>query len=882
MTINFIAGSYAETFANLDVSRYEMVEGPMAFSKKSPDITTAQGGRNLVKQWDSTHTWTLQPINLTTDFVESANHEYLKLRLSDFNINGDFFTEYPEGTRKDQNGGLPYDYFLSGVVTAANLPQGYPYGLTQSAGGGGDTSPQPDTSQAFLFANLPQIAIETILTLQNLQQDNTVCMGTSKAIYPYNQGFYIRFWVEGTPSSKRSALLVFYFGEFALRLNTTGTAELQITTDGTNYSLVDTFQWTDAESVHGKHHNILVFPHARNKVEIKSQDVIPNAPTGLFTNGSVWYDMRGMVWEWPGELKYDTDGVTPIITASAPIRLDMSREFKPHIQVSLLGFVNGTATQGSNQAFLYDSIRDMHQFPVMPLVGNVDYDANGCTLSAILGDPTTEQPWLPNTPTNNLCQFACSMVGLGDLNNGLASSKTPELYGYGYYKTAYFQYVARNTVTLPTTSQRIDTGASADAERLTITIDNSAGIYGAGSAQQFEERGNIPLTLVDEVTGLTLFEGTGMSVEAGEAVKPVGAITIEACGMIDKLKRTHFTDNAPNFSYDPSGTNMQGYYWADAVRWCFMVGGFDPYAQVNIENISVYNFRLWDDGGGGGTGGGANNPSSEGHVTSSGTTGPRWKPKFDTTPADFLDSLLVDWLGWHYKWNTIDHSWHVFKRPMPNNPADVPYTNGANAVCSFWGQLTDAVDYDTKGLPVYLHNNARSHATRPQYTTVIAATILNEANTLTRDAFNAAIAAAQAGNSSPIDALIKTSPHVVHCVWDNKAGYPGPNNNPPNTTHPDYLGQQCIRYMPIMASSRDALAIWTRNAGYNLCYGHIHKEFVADWGDATTLSLRKWSQVYYNGRLCYIDTIEPDWSRDGQRKAHYRVSIARTDIPPPR
>ena len=848
-----------QTVVNLDVTRREMSELPLAFARRSSDIDTAQGGRNLVTQWPSTSSWTLQPINLATDFAETANYEFMKLRLSDFSCNTDYFTEVAEGHRGDQNGGNPYDYFIAGRVNQSNLPNGYPYTATGTG--------------SFLFAGLTPVVDTTVtLATQNLQQDNTVIALSSNATFAYNQGFFLRFWIEGRPSHKRSALMDFFFGEYALRINSNGVAELQQTADFQTYSLIYTFQWTAADRVHAQHHNLLIFPHARNKIEFLSQDQDAAASLVPFGVPGARGPVHGGLYEIPGELVYQPDGVTPIITGSAPIYLAFSREFRPHVQVSQLGFVNGNQPQGGGQAYLFDGAIDLHAFPGIPINAMIDADANGGTLAWQLLDPTTLIPWQPDTPTCNLCQMCVAMAGLGDGGGGIASSQTPEFYGYALDKGFGYYTVNRQTVTTSATSVRIDKSDKAETERLTLTIDNSL-----GQVQQFEERGNIPLTVVDNLTGLTLFEGTATGVEAGEAVKPAQVLTLECAGMIDKLRRKHFTDLAPNFGKDPYDNQGRGYYWSSAVYWAFAMGGFDP-SQVVIENVATYDFRLWDDGGGGGTRGGAGSATGDGHVTNSGMEGPRWKPKFDTTPDDFLQSLLCDWLGWDYAWNTLDHRWHCWKRPLPTNPIEWNY----NPVCSFWDSVADAAQYDNSGLPIYIHSKARSQTTRPQYTTVIASAILNEAQILSRAELQAALVAAQGGNSNASDPLIKTLPRTVSCAYDNKAGYPGPTNQPPNIAHPDYLGEPCTRWFTIAAPSRDALEWWTRMVGYDLTHGYVYKEFVADWGDAITLSLRKWTRVFFNGRPAFIDHVEADWARDSNRRANYRVSIARADAPPPR
>ena len=197
------------TIATLDFSRPEMTELPWGHHRKASEIETASGYRNTLKLWPHTQTMTLQPINTTTDFRGSGQWEALKFRLADVEYDKDWWDERPNYTAQDD--GSKCDYFFRLKVKNSNVPPQY-------VNGGG--------SGLSLLQLLKPLALDEILLAISLEEQNSVGAMRSQADYPSNQGYMLRFWLEGRPEFGDADLLTFYFGDYAVRLSGSGMAYL--------------------------------------------------------------------------------------------------------------------------------------------------------------------------------------------------------------------------------------------------------------------------------------------------------------------------------------------------------------------------------------------------------------------------------------------------------------------------------------------------------------------------------------------------------------------------------------------------------------------------------------------------------------------------------
>lgn len=821
----------------LDVTRTELVEDQFTFRRRSADLDMSNGGKNLVYQWPHTQSYTLYPVNFTTDFQGTTVWEQLKFRLSDVVCNTDWWEEVPDNSFNTS------DYFFICKVKAANYPT--------------DNTPGPG------FALL-ELAISKTLNrtgqVVNFMDANTVPVMYSRNSLPANQGYKLRWFQEGKPTQIKAAVLFFWFGEFGLRLNGNGMAELYQSPDFVNYyGPVYTFPYAAPTEVHDRYHELVIVPHNRNCIEFLTETMVPlNFMQATFSGQTVGAGVHGGgVFRLP-ETLFDDDGM-PIITKAGTWAIELNREFRAYLQVSKIGYQNGVEFS----AGLYDSPIDYGYVPSMPSQLAVDGDLNGCTVDYSLQ---------PVGPTSY--QFLLRMQGQGDLCSGKASSTTPEFYGYSVYKPPAFQTLERETVLTLTKNQDYTTGEGADSERLSVTVDNSL-----GQVDRFARRGDIPLVLYDNETGVTLFEGTAADNDSDEA--PGNApreLAIHASGMVDNGRRRRWTNNPPQFGQDfirgdPDG---KACFWPDTIRFCFRQMGFSD-DQVVIEEEDQYSFRLWAVGGSGGPKGGTSKVGSGHQQEGGGQNG--WMPNPTNPVLDFIDDLLRGWLGWNYVWDRSDHRWHIYKRPR--------FGTEVTPKAVFYG-TQNARYADTTGLPAYEHRRFKTRTKRPDYSAVFVRSPLNESQYLTRQEYLDALPSLGVGANAE-DSRIITVDRIPTCVMTNLHGVFGPLD------HPDFIGKfRPLQDDAMVIPNRDAFEWYTRRVFQDNCLGYTWGSLEADWGDPITAYLRKWDGVlvdsgrdandHPDGSLeeWLIDEIHVVSHQDKMRRAVYSLVLARDDAPPPR
>lgn len=834
----------SKTVLRLDVERPELTEARFTITKHAKDIT-APAAKNNIFQWPLTGSYTLQPINLTTDFSETSHWEQLKYRLADCTYSPDWFKEVP---LNNTPGVGPCDYFMHGIVAKQHY------------------DPKTDPN---LFHQLIGVLTDTAIGAINFEQNLSVSVMVSKAQQPVNAGFCLRFRIEGREATRRAAILDFIFGQFVLRLNSDGEAQLWQSADFVTYGYVYSWQWAHRDQVHGRSHQIVIFPHARNKIEFI-------ASTGRqrvirFGDHAIYFAKSGTagngLYQIPGELVFQDDGVTPFITAPNFWAIAVSREFRPAFQVSRLTWANGT----NPESFFWDSTIDIRTrtgvaFP--PRIGlnaSAEADTNGGRVNWALRNPDTGD-FFASDGNSSRVQFAFGMHGIGDVAGpGLGSTITPEFYNYTIDKPAGFTTVARQSYDAETSEQVIDHGDSPEAERLSVTS------YDRGAYERYSERGDIPLELGDTDRNLLYFEGTAFQVHAGEArAQTPQGLHIESYGMIDNLLRMEWADTAPNFEVDPYDDQHRPYLISDALRVCFEAAGV-PAEQVVIEEESAYlsGFRFWHEPtSGGGLGGG--------HSAGGNALG-RWWPQPGLPVHEFVDHLIRKVLGWHWVRDKSDRRWHIYKRPDPQLAADV---HKLVPKVEFY---SDAYQRANTDIPGYMHSDLKKETKRPACTTIVAKTMVMASGLKSKADLAAALAREQSGDSHPDDTTLETSLRLWCPTAHNYLGWKNPFNPTPNVYHPDFLGRQRIKEVPMLGINSREAALWLLRRLYeDNCFGYVYRNFTADWGDLHTYNLRKWDMCLVNGAKHYIHRVEPKWGAGKDRRAHYTVSKYRTDVRPPR
>jgi len=840
------------TAALLDQTRNEVVEPHFAYSRLAADIVPPQVGK--LRVWQSPHTksWMLQPLNLTPEFIEGSVWEQLKYHLTDVDYDPDWWIEVPEGQSK----GNPYDYYFSCVVKKDNV-----------------TKPVDGNILALIEARWDA----AILAIKEFMQDDTVAVMQSKFSEPPNQGYEISWYQEGRPGDTISSLFNFYFGDFAVRVSSNGQADLFQRADPQDeaapYAIVYTFPWAKEAQIHSRLHRLLILPHARNQIEFLST-------TGAYVPMPyVWSEQaRGMssrgvngggIYKIPGEIVKDAGGGYTI-TQPGKWGLAVTRRYRPYVQIARIGFNNGT----DQVAGFWDSPVQSPYPLSLPVRAGADIDANegSYTLDAQVDE------------AKKTVQFYLTMTGQGDVDGGdtgtdpvtpkKGSTTSPELYGYSFYKPSKFQEFTRTSFLAPVLSVSINRAGAPDSEHLTALLDNSCP---NSDVDYLKRRAEIPLQIGDLDTNDCLFEGTCFQVTSGEApAQHPRTLRLEAAGMADSLLRMEWF-NVVDFGVTSLDQPNLPWFWTDVVRFCFEACGFDPVTQVVIEEESKYGFRLWADGGAGGNRGG--NGAGAGHEAGS-VPGQRWLPRPGTPVYEFLSMLVYEILGWHFFWDCQDHLWRVYKRPDPTNPQDA---TKFTPKCAFVSHLTGSCSHDVNGMWTAAHQGLQIETTRPYCSTIVATSQWPSAQIASRAELKAALEKASSGDPHPEDPLIKME---MRRQWTTLRN---PLCTGSDYTHPDYLGRERLRVMKLdQLATRDAVAFVSKRIYYDLCFGRVWCDFEADWGDPVTCRLRKWDAVQMdsglNGalELWLIDSIEPQWRNDRVRRAHYRASLYRADVMPPR
>lgn len=838
----------------------------------------------LVFQWPGTGTWTLAPINLNTEFVQTRTWDFLKFRLSDVVCNTDWWEEIPD-TQVYPDNLDPGDYFFKSSVKSENVPQ---------------TPAQSGGYQKPILENLSHVFGERQLQtgVLNLGNSELVNVMYSNEEFPINQGYHLRFFVEGRPTYRRNSLLDFYFGEFVLRLGSDGLAEVQQSNDFAVYKPVYTWQWALSGEVHQRYHEITIFPHARNKIEFlagTSRQGFGHAERLFFIEAPP--RARGMsaggLYELPpADLQVNTEGL-PIITQASRWYLSISREFLADIQISRLGFYNGDDLV----AGLYDTPIVLEQPPTVEVFLGADADApTGTTFGYGLWDFVAKAPFVSDGMMHQP-MFFCTLHGKGDLSESgnprarKGSSVTPELYSYSFYKPALFAASPRTEVTTDIKSAHLELGRQPEEERATFFTDNSDGpLGGYGSLDAFTRRAHIPLQLLDSPSGLVYFEGTCDELEASEApAQEPRTLAFHCRGMADQLLRARWGPHPPDFGNDPVAPG-EGWWWPDVVRACFEQGGFNPFTQVLIEEEDDYTFRLWQEGESGGqqrTGGA---DKGAGHMATSAFPGLHWMPMPGSPVYQFLDFLLGDILGWAWYWSKQEGGWRVYKRPNPMNALD--WQRGKFVPrAEFYGSTLGP----QTAFPSTSHRNLRFRTTRPRCSALNVQTSLYESGYITRQDLNDSLASYNPA-SDPTDPVIAVNQKRLVVSYANPNCY-GPLAT--DVTHPDYLGE----YTPadayaLQIVSRGAAQYVGRHLYFDNCFGQVWAEWDGAWGGYISTELRKYDAVLLDsGRdpvtghpnfgleLWLLDSIEPYWEgggSDNNRRARYRATRGRLDCPPPR
>ena len=859
------------TVVALDVTRRELTETPLSKRRRAKNFLTGNGGKNLIFQWPGTGSYTLQPINMTCDFSETRKWELLKLDLGNFNADPQLWQSTPEGN--DTDGG--FDYFLNFVMPGSRVPINFPH----------DAATAPLLTSATNVGGQPK----PLLNSQTNYQSNTaVQLLTSKRIFDYNQGFCVRFYQEGRGSYRRGSILWFQFAEYVLVFNTTGLAELHQTADFTNYSLVYTFRWCDQSDVHDNHHRIIIFPHSRDKIEFLCGNEY-SGDTSLLQGATASGVGRsgGGLYTIPGELIYDAANSRFRMTASAPIGIYASKEFRPYLQVSTLAFANGNSINATpGHAFLYDAPINLPFPPMADFRLNVQADTNGGTLEVGLYDPVLKQRWTPGKGSQQL-QFAVSFQGTGKSDTDF-SKVTPEFYGYSIRKDAQFVTIPRNLFYTWMQSANITKGETADSEKLTLTLDNSD-----GQVESFVDRSDIPLILYDADTGVIFFEGVA-DVDGTDNSSDTYRLTLQCRGMASDLHRRHWTEHAPDFAHDPDDPQGRGWYWSQVVYYCFAMGGIDR-DRVIIENLNAgWDFRLPDksaDSGATASGkGDKDTGKGDGHVND-GNKEASWQPKWDSTPYEFLDYLLRGFLHWDFVYATNDRNWHIYKRPLPT---DANY-NQLVPKTAFFRDTTAMRIYQANNpdMACYTHSQMKFKNEKPKCTSILVRALLSEDHLLSKEALAAALVTEQTSGGTGNDSAFSKAERVVTIALTNPNGYPNPNATKNHLNNIDWLGHQRFRDLRTTAPNREALSFIARRAYYDHCFGRQTRTFDADWGDKVTAYLRKWDLIWIDtGRNAqgqrdgslerwWLMSLQPAWTSDYDRRAGYHVVKFRKDCPPP-
>ena len=858
------------TVVALDVTRKELTESPLAKHRKASDFIDGIGGKNLTFRWPGTGSYTLQPINMTPDFSETRKWETLKLDLGNFNSDPLLWQSTPEGN--DADGG--FDYFLNFVIPDNRVPTNFPHGFIDA----------PLLTSVKDVGGQPKPVLKSQTNYQSL---TTVQLLTSKRSFDYNQGFCVRFYQEGRGSYRRGSILWFQFGEYVIVFNTSGLAELHQTTNFTNFTLVYTFRWCDQSEVHDNHHRIIIFPHSRDKIEFLCGNEYSGTTTLLQGRTASGVGRTGGgLYTVPGELTYQKPNDRFLITASAPIGLYASKEFRPYVQISTLAFANGSSINNTpGRAFVYDTPFALPYPPQADFRLDGQYDTNGGSVEIGLYDPVSRNYWKGGYGYTQM-QFGAVLRGTGKSDTD-ASKVTPEFYGYSIRKDAQFVTIKRDLYYAWMLGANITRGENADSEKLTLSLDNMD-----GQMEGFVDRSDIPLVLYDGDSGVIHFEGVA-DVGGSDNLDETFRLTLECRGMASDLHRRHWTEYAPDFAHDPDDPQGRGYKWSDVVYYCFAMSGVDR-DRVIIENIKQWDFRLQNksavSGAAAGAKGDKDTDKGEGHVND-GSPLSSWQPKWDSTPYEFLDYLLRGFLHWDFAYTRTDRCWHVFKRPLPT---DATYSQLVPKA-AYFRETGAMLTYQTNNPDVtcYAHSKMKFKNEKPKCTSITVRAILSEDHLLSKEALAAALAAEATSGGTGSDSAYTKTDRVVTIALTNPNGYPNPNATKTHLGNIDWLGHQRFRDLATTAANREGLCFIAKRAYWEHCFGRQTRTFDADYGDSVTVGFRKWDLIWIDtgrnkngvrdGSLekYWIMDMQPAWTNDSNKRAGYHVVKWRPDVPPP-
>ena len=743
----------------------------------------------------------------------------------------------------------------------------------------------------------------TFPTMQELlmQSEHSLPVMVSNATLPTNQGYYLRFYIEGWEGDRDSFYLCFWFGQFILLLNTSGVAQLYqaqtITGTAANYAYVFSFRWAESGQVHSRYHNITIMPHGRNKIEfITGTGHVHDKIGGTEFNTAAGKTERA-VYTLPGTISYDSNN-WPIITQPNRWAIRITNRYQQHLQVGRMAFYNGNAGEPS----MYDAAIDPGFTCNVPITFGAEYDASPSSVNfhnVIV--PGTAYPGAPWTVPGRGMQYWFSFSGDNKWTAGdgtPVSSSTPEWYGYAISKPPGYRPSTLTPVTFEGLDFSMDTGASPEEERAVIKFDNTG-----GRMDNFTTRAQINVEINDPQSGLTLFEGVGYDQTCPESTadNEIWSMTLPCRGMSDQLSRSKWSGNNPNFGNNAPDDPTKPWLMGDVIRRCFAQAGFDS-SQVVIEEEAQYlsQFRCWMGQQAGGPT--ANTNVGDAHEVQG--IHSQWQPSGETSPNEYLNWLLRHIMGWHFHRSKADKKWHVYRRPNPLNATDVALGK-FNPKVGFYRTVQKAAARPD-GLPSYYAGHMEMGPIhRPAYTTVQVETVRKVIPSAAE--FAGMIAGSAAGyaiNGNPDTPLWSYVDKVVYCELDNKYGYVNPLNNPPNLDSPDFIGARTVLKLPMAIIGMNDLAMaWAGRRVYeDNCRGYVPFSFEADWGDQYTYNLRKYDCVLVETRKfgsirCTIDRIEPFWNArvagslvgatptsSGSpqvRRAKYRVIALRLDGPPP-
>ena len=863
-----------------DVQRPTIKQFPFHVYRPSKMMNDPTDGKGYLTQWSGTGSWTLRPINWSVEFKQNNYWDALKYRLYGCTYDSNWFAEHAAKTIN----GTSFDYFIESQIRNNSI---------SSSG-----IPLAGMNDYFSFPALPNL-------LQNTSESvSAVC---SQSIQPKNQGYHLRFYIEGYETDSVGSYMQFLFGQFILCINTDGTATLwqssNLTGDGGDYVYVAQFVWAEKSQIHKAYHTVTIFPHAKNAIEFS------------FYSGNIFDGYKGgkqtfltaprtsFYYRLPGKVKYDTEG-DPIVTQANYWAMRLSKFYNHYFQVSNLAFVNASADVNE---YLWDVPIPAHQYVENQIATGFDAVTPGNTaIWASLIDPDNNNlPWAP--PANRM-QFGFKMVGNADIGpnpDGIyASSITPEFFGYSLYAAETYQSYSTTPRDFPVISVSCDSGDTPENESAHVVLDNTDGALDAYTA-----RAQMDVAIVDTEQDITLFEGVafGQTTAEGLGNNQFCAMTCPIKGMSDRLSRAKWPGHNPDFGKDPNDPS-QGWLMPAIIKTAFAYAGFSP-DQVNIEEEAQYlaNFRAWS----GIFGGGPQGLHSDGDGHEVQGLHNQWQPSGQSSINEYIDWLLRDILGWHFCWDKKYHRWNIYRRPNPTNQSDV--NAGKFVPKAAFYKTPQLAAQAPLGIPSYtLSHYLMGPIERALYTTLIVTAY--RAGVPDDNALQEILSESQPGLNTGTYRL-KDNDKVAVSVFDNPWGYQNAHNPTPNLNHPDWLGQRKVQTLPltVIGLNNDAMKWVGRRYFEDNCRGQVPITFEADWGDPYTYNLRKYDVVAVESRrfggsngmcLCYIDRIEPSWDVTNSgadtpnsggatvtlartnavktRRAKYRVWVYRDDGPAPR